>query len=190
MSKSSSPGLTPCGGNEPRGATLRVKVSAETNRAAARIARDYSRRKLETVLAAFVGDLAVAAERPGSWEHERVTSWLSSHVWECEPRDEGPQLRTEEVMDCSAGNYPWDDWQRHAIARGVPAELASLGRAVIREAWQHEWSERLRSLCGWSDDGRRMLRLALRNPQLAEKRWSRLLDTDGGLYEPEGDDAI
>ena len=67
--------------------TLRVTVTAETRRAAARIARDYSRRKLETVLAAFVADLAVAAERPGSWEHERVSAWLSSHVWECEPAD-------------------------------------------------------------------------------------------------------
>lgn len=72
----------------PRGVTLRVKTSAETKRAAARIARDYSRRKIETVLAAFVADLAVAAERPGSWEHERVSAWLASHVWACEPRDE------------------------------------------------------------------------------------------------------
>jgi len=45
---------------KPRNVTLRVKTSAETKRAAARIARDYSGRKLETVLAAFVGDLAVA----------------------------------------------------------------------------------------------------------------------------------
>lgn len=87
MSKSSSPGLTPRDGNAPRQATLRVKISAETRRSAARIARDYSGRKLETVLAAFVADLAVAAERPGSWEHERVAAWLSSHVWECEPKD-------------------------------------------------------------------------------------------------------
>lgn len=72
---------------KPRRVTLRVKTSAETKRVAARIARDYSRRKLETVLAAFVADLAVAAERPGSWEHERVAGWLASHVWECEPHD-------------------------------------------------------------------------------------------------------
>lgn len=87
MSKSSSPGLTPSGENRPRRVTLRVEVSEETKREAARIARDYSGRKLETVLAAFVADLAVAAERPGSWEHERVAGWLASHVWECEPRD-------------------------------------------------------------------------------------------------------
>lgn len=67
--------------------TLRVTVTMETKRAAARIARDYSRRKLETVIAAFVADLAVAASRPGSWEAERVGAWLSSHGWECEPKD-------------------------------------------------------------------------------------------------------
>jgi len=92
MSKKSSDPLTR--GREKRlegrtvtKTTLRVAVSAETRRAAAQIARDYSRRKLETVVAAFVADLAVAAERPGSWEHERVAGWLGSHVWECEPHD-------------------------------------------------------------------------------------------------------
>lgn len=64
---------------------LRVTVDAETCRDAARLARDYSRQNLETVLAAFVGDLAAAAGRPGCWEHERVTAWLASHPW---PRPE------------------------------------------------------------------------------------------------------
>lgn len=71
--------------------TLRVTVDAEARRAAARIGRDYSGRKLETVVAAFVADLATAAARPGSWEHERVTAWLGSHVWQCEPEDESCQ---------------------------------------------------------------------------------------------------
>ncbi len=89
MSKKSSDPLTRVLEKRPVApkVTLRVVVDGETKRAAARIARDYSRRKLETVVAAFVADLAVAAERPGSWEHERATGWLSSHVWECEPRD-------------------------------------------------------------------------------------------------------
>ena len=79
--------LTPGGGNQSRRVTLRVTVAAETKQAAACLARDYFGRKLETVLAAFVGDLAVAASRPGSWEADKVGAWLSSHVWECEPRD-------------------------------------------------------------------------------------------------------
>jgi hypothetical protein len=66
---------------------MRLQVSAEDRRAAERLAREYSGRKLETVLAAFVADLAVAAARPGSWEHERVSGWLTSHVWECERKD-------------------------------------------------------------------------------------------------------
>ena len=64
---------------------MRLEVSAAQWRVAGRIAQEYSDRKIETVLAAFVADMAVAAERPGSWEHERVTAWLASHVWECEP---------------------------------------------------------------------------------------------------------
>lgn len=36
------------------------------------------------------------------------------------------------------------------------------------------------SLCGWRDHGRRMLHLALRSPEVARKRWYRLLSTDGG----------
>lgn len=87
MSKSSSPGLTLRGGKTPGRTTVRVTVDAEARRAAACLARDYSGRKLEAVLAAFVADLAVAASRPGSWEAARVGASLSSHVWECEPKD-------------------------------------------------------------------------------------------------------
>lgn len=62
-------------------------MSAAQWRAAEGLARDYSGCDLETVLAAFVGDLAEAVLRPGSWEAERVSAWLSSHVWEIEPED-------------------------------------------------------------------------------------------------------
>lgn len=179
--------LTPDGGERSRWVTLRVKTSAETRRAAAQLAREYAGRKLETVLAAFVGDLAVALDRPGAWERERVTAWLSSHGWACEPQDERPRLRTDEVLGSAYGAYPWDGWATWAVAQGVPADLAALGRAAIREAWQHGWDARLCSLCGWRDDGRRMLRLALRQPALARTRWTRLLATDGGSYDPATD---
>lgn len=177
--------LTPGGGERSRWGTLRVTVTAEIKRAAAQIAREHAGRKLETVLAALVADMAVALERPGSWEHERVTAWLTSHVWEVEPVDEVPRLRDDEVMGCVYGDYPWDGWQRWAFAQGVPLELAELGRSVIREAWQHGWSEALRAECGWRDDGRAMLALARTNPARAEARWSDLLDTDGGCYDPK-----
>ncbi len=84
-----------------------------------------------------------------------------------------------EVLDCVYGHYPWDDWERDALAAGVPRELAGLGRLTMREAYQHGWDDRLKSLCGWHDRGLRMIRLALRSPETARQRWRRLLDTDG-----------
>ena len=77
--------LTPGRTKKPRSVTLRVKIAAETRSAAARMACDYSRQDLETVLAAFVEDMAEAAGRPGSWEADRVGAWLASHPW---PRPE------------------------------------------------------------------------------------------------------
>ena len=62
----------------------------------------------------------------------------------------------ERVLDCAFGHYPWDDWERAALAAGVPKDLAGLGRLTIREAYQHQWDDRLKSLCGWRDEGRRM----------------------------------
>jgi hypothetical protein len=200
MSKTPTPGLTPQTDAEAARLvlndkkTLRVKADRESVRQAAWLARESTRRRLETVLAAFVGDMAVALERPGSWEAERVGAWLGSHVWECEPEDEadaaGPRLREEDVMGSAYGAYPWDGWEKHALAQGVAADLATLGRAVIREARQHGWNEREKALCGWTDDGRAMLRLALKNPALARKRWGRLLETDGGRYDPETGKAL
>jgi hypothetical protein len=90
-----------------------------------------------------------------------------------------------EVLDCVYGQYPWDNWERDALAAGVPKDLAALGRLTVREAFNHSWDDRLKSLCGWYDQGRRMIRLALRSPATAEQRWQRLLDTDGlrGKYD-------
>jgi hypothetical protein len=90
-----------------------------------------------------------------------------------------PILDENRVLDCSYGSYPWDHWQQHAQAWGVPPDLAQLGRAVIREAYQHQWDVRLKSLCGWRDDGQRMMELALRSPGKARRQWNILLRTDG-----------
>lgn len=98
-----------------------------------------------------------------------------------------PHLDEGRVLGCEYLHYPWDDWERWAIAQGLDADLAGLARLVIREAFNHDWPEALRSLCGWRDDGRRMLKLALRSPETARRRWERLLDTDGyrGDYHPQ-----
>jgi len=77
MSKTSSPGLTPRGENGP----LRVEVETKTRRAAARIAQEHAGQPLETVLAAFVGELAKAEARPGPWSQNLVAVWLCTHAW-------------------------------------------------------------------------------------------------------------
>lgn len=88
--------------------------------------------------------------------------------------------------DHGPGNYPWDKWERCALQLGVPEELAMLGRAVYREAYQHSWSEDLQAECGWMDSGRAMIVLALLKPQETRRRWQHLLDTDGERIRPQG----
>lgn len=83
------------------------------------------------------------------------------------------------------GSYPWDDWQRSALAAGLPPELAALGRSVMREACQHDWCERLQAECGHRDDGRAMLRRVLAHPRRTAARWEWLLHTDGQRFDPQ-----
>jgi len=85
------------------------------------------------------------------------------------------------------GHYPWDDWERHALARGLDAELAGQGRLLIREAFNHGWEAWLQNFCGWSDDGQALLAFALRAPKTARRQWEILMRTDGlrGDYHPK-----
>ena len=106
------------------------------------------------------------------------------------PNAAAPPPRLDLHFDvCAAtfGNYPWDDWERFALARGLDAETAGLGRLLIREAFNHGWEAWLQSLCGWSDDGAALLAFALRSPAKARWCFSRLMDTDGlrGDYHPK-----
>jgi len=80
--------------------------------------------------------------------------------------------------------FAWDDWQEHAVAAAVGAELAQLGRSVMREADQHGWDEDLQRECGWDDDGAAMIALALADPDEARDRWSWLMNTDGERVDP------
>jgi hypothetical protein len=97
-----------------------------------------------------------------------------------------PDLDLGRVLDCTVDHYPWDDWERWALAQGLEPKLAGLARLVIREAFQHDWPMWLRGVTGWADDGQGMLDLALREPQVAHERWDVLLRTDGfrGDYHP------
>ena len=82
------------------------------------------------------------------------------------------------------GSYSWDHWQRHALESCLDINLATLGRAVMREADQHGWCDRLRAECGLSDDGRAMLTRALKGPERTAARWQWLLVTDGLRFDP------
>ena len=101
-----------------------------------------------------------------------------------------PKLDLDAVLDCTFGHYPWDDWHRYALARGLDAELAGLGRLLVREAFNHGWEAWLQSLCGWSDAGQALLAFALRAPKTARRQWEILMRTDGlrGDYCPRSTD--
>lgn len=93
---------------------------------------------------------------------------------------------------CIYGQYPWDFWEKRALACEVPRELAALGRAVMREAHQHAWESLLQKLCGWEDEGEAMIALALAAPERARFFWEKLLETDGcrGVYHPQTGDWV
>lgn len=86
------------------------------------------------------------------------------------------------ILTCRVGEYPWDEWKVKALAAGVPEDLATAGRAVMREAYNHDWPKRLQKECGWGDEGAAMIMLALKEPEKAAKRWEWLEATDGGRH--------
>jgi len=90
-----------------------------------------------------------------------------------------PRLDLDAVLDCAYGHYPWDDWERYALTCGLDADLAGLARLLIREAFQHDWPDWLKPVCGWSDDGQSLLAFALRSPKAARRQWDILFRTDG-----------
>jgi len=83
-----------------------------------------------------------------------------------------------------AGSYPWDHWQGVALSAGLSAELASLGRSLMREADQHGWCDRLQVECGWNDSGRAMLARLLAHPRRTAARLEWLFATDGLRFDP------
>lgn len=84
----------------------------------------------------------------------------------------------------TSGHYPWDEWERIALARGLSTELARLGRAVMRECHQHCWDPDLVDEVGHDSPTAplAMLEGALADPAQLEARWRYLLHTDGERY--------
>ena len=71
--------------------------------------------------------------------------------------------------------FEWDVWKDYALERGLDCELATLGRAVMREAIQHNWSEQLRGL----SEGEGLSGLLFNAPDLGKRLCEVLLETDG-----------
>lgn len=78
-------------------------------------------------------------------------------------------------QNCSRESYPWNRWLQDALEAGIPEDLATLGRATIREAYQHTWSQELKYLTR----PQLMIRMAQDAPKLAACLWTILLETDG-----------
>ena len=72
--------------------------------------------------------------------------------------------------------YPWDEWQRYALADGIDPELAALCRSTIRDAYQHWWKGHAYYLCIGSGS---LTELAHRAPELTRRLCDLLLETDG-----------
>ena len=84
------------------------------------------------------------------------------------------------------GSYPWDEWKQEALAADVSLELAELGRAVMREVYQHGWCDALKYECGGEgpDTAAAMIAAAKWQPDLTASRWQWLLVTDGLRFDP------
>jgi hypothetical protein len=145
-------------------------------------------------LVSLRGAAGVAAGRP--CDHVRSSTRMTADpkrrrwTWEEVPTaafEENGSIRYVPMrrLRYKPGEFPWDEWQHRARAAGVPEALASLGRAVIREAYQPTWSPELQSECGWDDDDDAMIELALCDAPGAERRWSWLLETDAGHMRAE-----
>jgi len=95
-----------------------------------------------------------------------------------------PTFSNPPLSFCAPGAWPWDDWERMALAARLSPELAALGRSLMREADQHCWCERLRAECGWNDAGKAMLKRLLAQPRRTAARLHWLYATDGLRFDP------
>lgn len=95
------------------------------------------------------------------------------------------RVLTAPVFTGTAGDYPWDRFAAAAEEAGLSPTLASLGRSLFREAFQHDWPDELKVECGWLDGGQLMIYQALAFPDECEQRWRSLLEHDGDDYVVE-----
>ncbi|KAI5912018.1 hypothetical protein PA01_18320 [Azoarcus sp. PA01] len=89
------------------------------------------------------------------------------------------RVLTAPVFGGTYGDFPWDRFEAAALEAGVLKDLANFGRAIFREAYQHDWSDELKVECGWLDGGQRLVYQAFAFPEDCRARWQHLLETDG-----------
>lgn len=94
------------------------------------------------------------------------------------------------IIGRAYGDYPWDHFEKAALAAGVPEQMASLLREVMREAYNHDWSERLRVECGLRDAGATLIARAKQEPEQLQERLQWLLETDGQRVHPRTMDYL
>jgi hypothetical protein len=71
--------------------------------------------------------------------------------------------------------FEWEWWQAEALERGLDEDFAALGRAVLREAVQHNWGPQLRVVCC----GEVLDEVLFQAPRQARRLYEALLETDG-----------
>jgi len=82
---------------------------------------------------------------------------------------------TTESEPLAPTRYEWDYWELEALEQGLDKELATLGRSVMREAYQHNWSPQLARLC----QPLILDRLLFHAPEFGRELYSVLLRSDG-----------
>ena len=117
-------------------------------------------------------------------ERSELTAWFDDQVEQLQQEDlglvvPGTAEDLSHLRPDAEGRYAWDRWQTQALAAGLSEDLAGLGRAVMREAVQHDWEPLLKLECGWGDGGQALLERALREGVPLAARWRELLATDG-----------
>ena len=141
------------------------------------------------VPAGFGGDESVMVFEHGDPEVENgAASQGYAGRWIDEADARVIEKRQQRMTAAKPGEYPWDDWERDALAAGLDPELATLGRAVMREADQHGWCDSLKYECGIHDDSPEtsagMILSAQEQPEWQKARWNWLLETDGLRFDP------
>ena len=139
--------------------------------------------------AGFGGDESVMVFEHGDPEVENgAASQGYAGRWIDEADALAIEKRQQRMTAAKPGEYPWDDWQRDALAAGLDPELATLGRAVMREADQHGWCDSLKYECGIQGESPEisagMILSAQEQPEWQKARWQWLLETDGLRFDP------